>query len=245
MSKQNIYDNETFFNEYKHLRSLDSSANILIEKPALFSLVPDLNGKKILDLGCGYGENCKEFLKLGARKVVGVDISQKMLDIAEIENKEETISYINLSMEEIEQLNETFDVVTSSLAFHYIKEFDTLVKNIYNLLNPGGHLIFSQENPINTCFSSGSRWTKDEEGNVVCANLYQYSMDGKRLSKWFVDDVIKYHRTFSSIINSLVTVGFRIEKMLEPIPSEEVMNRYPAYKKDIHKPDFWLIKVCK
>ena len=72
---QNIYDNETFFEGCKKLRENPDSANNLEEKPALFSLAPDLTGKTVLDIGCGYGENCTEFLRLGAAKVVGVDIS--------------------------------------------------------------------------------------------------------------------------------------------------------------------------
>ena len=58
---QNIYDNQDFFDGYKKLRDDQYSANNLEEKPALFSLAPDLQGKAVLDLGCGYGENCAEF----------------------------------------------------------------------------------------------------------------------------------------------------------------------------------------
>ena len=77
MSKQNVYDNEVFFEGYKKIRENKVNANILFEKPALFSLLPDLKDLKILDLGCGYGENSKEFVKRGAAKVTGIDISKK------------------------------------------------------------------------------------------------------------------------------------------------------------------------
>ena len=90
MSDQNIFDNEIFFEEYRKLRNNPSAANDIVEKPALFSLCPELSGKAVLDLGCGYGENCREFSKLGASRVVGIDISEKMLDIAGKENKYKT-----------------------------------------------------------------------------------------------------------------------------------------------------------
>lgn len=77
---QNIYDNQDFFDGYKKLRDNPYSANNLEEKPALFYLAPDLQGKAVLDLGCGYGENCAEFKALGATIVLGVDISEKMLE---------------------------------------------------------------------------------------------------------------------------------------------------------------------
>ena len=54
MARQNIYDNETFFEGYKALRDKEINANNLFEMPALFTLLPDLTGKKVLDLGCGF-----------------------------------------------------------------------------------------------------------------------------------------------------------------------------------------------
>jgi len=68
----NIFDDSVFFDGYKKLRENPDNANILEEKPALFSLAPDLTGKNVLDLGCGYGENCMEFLRHGASKVACV-----------------------------------------------------------------------------------------------------------------------------------------------------------------------------
>ena len=85
---QNIYDNQDFFDGYKKLRDNQYSANNLEEKPALFSLAPDLQGKAVLDLGCGYGENCAEFKALGATTVLGVDISEKMLAVATAEHSD-------------------------------------------------------------------------------------------------------------------------------------------------------------
>jgi len=245
MSQQNIYDNEVFFEGYRNIRKNRGNANILIEKPALFSLLPDLRNKTILDLGCGYGENCGEFIALGAKKVTGIDISEKMLEVAQIENSDRKIEYRNISMENIHQLQDTFDVVISSLAIHYVRDFATLAKNAYNLLRNSGVFIFSQENPLNTCFTAGNRWTTNADGNAVYANISNYSVDGERKSKWYIDDVQKYHRTFSSIINALINAGFIIERLLEPVPTEEVMKSYPEYKKDIHKPDFLLVRAKK
>ena len=115
-------------------------------------------------------------------------------------------------MESLSQISEKFDLVVSSLAIHYVKDFEKLVGDVFKLLNENGLFVFSQEHPLNTCFSEGNRWTKDEMGNKLFANLSNYSTDGVRESVWFIDGVKKYHRTFSSIINTLVAAGFSIEK---------------------------------
>ena len=245
MEKQNIYDNEAFFEGYKQIREKENNANNLFEEPALFSLLPNLKDKTILDLGCGFGNHCMQFKQLGAKKVVGIDISEKMLAIARKENSHGDSTYLNITMENIGELNDSFDLVVSSLAFHYIEDFTTLIGNIYDLLSENGTFVFSQENPLNTCFCQGQRWTVDSNGQKLYANISNYGTDGERESVWFVDHVKKYHRTFSTIVNTLVDAGFIIEKMIEPVPTEEMVERYPKTKDLYHKPDFLVVKVRK
>lgn len=245
MAQQNIYDNNVFFEGYKRIRENPANANNLFEIPALFSMMPNLEGKRILDLGCGFGEHCRQFVQLGAEKVVGIDISKKMLEVARAENENPKITYLNMPMEEIGQLSDTFDVVVSSLAFHYVEDFGGVIKNVYELLVPGGIFLFSQENPLCTCHSGGDRWTRDENGNKLHLNLANYGVEGERESVWFVDNVKKYHRTFSTICNTLIETGFSIEKMIEPLPTKELLKQYPDYSDLLHKPDFLLVKVKK
>lgn len=245
MAKQNIYDNETFFEGYKKIRDNDINANNLFEIPALFSLLPELNGKRVLDLGCGFGEHCMSYIKMGAAKVTGIDISEKMLEVARKENCDTKITYMNMPIEDISQINETFDVVVSSLAFHYIEDFTGVVNSVYEMLDNSGTFVFSQEHPLCTCHSGGDRWTKDSEGNKLYLNLSNYGLEGERESVWFVNNVKKYHRTFSNIVNTLIEAGFSIEKMIEPLPAKELLTKYPMYKDLFHKPDFLLVKATK
>jgi SAM-dependent methyltransferase len=245
MAKQNIYDDKTFFDGYKKLRENEVNANNLFEIPALFSMMPDLKGKRILDLGCGFGEHCKMFVEQGAERVVGIDISRNMLEIAKKENGDEKIEYLLMPMEDIGNINETFDIVVSSLAFHYVEDFVGVVKSIYSLLDINGVFIFSQEHPLVTTHIRGHRWTKDENGVKIHMNLANYGIEGERDETWFVDNVKIYHRTFSTIINTLVETGFSIEKMIEPLPSPEILAKYPEYSDLFHKPDFLLLKAKK
>lgn len=245
MAKQNIYDNETFFDGYKKLRERKNNANILLEIPALFSLIPDLTGKSVLDLGCGFGEHCKRFVDKGATKVIGIDISEKMLEVAKTENSDPKITYLNIPIEDIAAIDEKFEMVISSLALHYVEDFSGVVKNVYNRLKDGGFFVFSQEHPLNTCHSGGDRWTRDKDGNKLYLNLKNYGIEGERESVWFVDNVKKYHRTFSTVINTLIKGGFSIEKLIEPLPTAELLKEHPDQEDLFHKPDFLLVKAKK
>ncbi|MEN6315326.1 MAG: class I SAM-dependent methyltransferase [Clostridiaceae bacterium] len=240
---QNIYDNQIFFDGYKKLRENPDSANILEEKPALFSLVPNLTGKTVLDLGCGYGENCAEFKRLGAVRVVGIDISEKMLEVAKRENT--GIEFIRADMSDLSYVDEHFDVVLSSLAVHYIKDINSFIAGVGRILADRGVFIFSQEHPLTTAPIAGASWTRDENMNVLHYNLTDYMRSGQRSTTWIVDNVIKYHRPFSEIVNALIANSFAIEKMIETVPTEETIKRLPYYAKDLDKPNFLLMKARK
>lgn len=246
MSRQNIFDNETFFSGYKALRDSDCNANDLIEQPAMRKLLPELNGKSVLDLGCGYGHNCIDFVNRGADKVIGIDISEKMLSVAKEESANAKIEYRNMSMTDISNLNEKFDFIYSSLAFHYVEDFDTFAKDMYSVLNAGGQLLFSQEHPIITSTVDGAgHFNKNETGEKVSYTFSNYNQPGERRIHWYVDGVVKYHRTFSNIINALAKAGFVIEEVSEPIPEEWVIKKVPAWIKEYIKPNFLIIKARK
>lgn len=245
---QNIYDNETFFEGYTELRKKPATANDTEEKPALFSLLPDLNGLTVLDLGCGFGENCEKFIELGAARVTGSDISEKMLAVAQRNHPSAT--YVRGDMSDLSYLSEqddlpkSYDLVVSSLALHYIEDLPKLARQVYSLLNDGGYFIFSQEHPLTTAPINGVSWEKNGE-IATCYRLSDYGRSGKRSVTWFVDGVIKYHRTFSDIFSALIDAGFTVKGVIEPFPNEEDIISTPKRANNLHKPNFLLIKAIK
>lgn len=240
---KNIYDNEMFFKEYSKIRENEYNYNNLIEKPAISKLLPNLDGKVVLDLGCGNGDNCIEFINRGAEKVIGVDISSNMLDIAINKNSHENIQYIKMDMEQICEINEKFDMVYSSLAIHYVKNYDLLISNIRKLLKTDGILLFSQEHPYTTAPKKGCAWTKDGSGNKLYAHLSDYMYSGKREVMWFQTKVEKYHRPMSEIINTLIREKFNLKEIIEPIPDEYALSKRNDMIDEFHRPTSIIIKA--
>lgn len=246
MSEQNIFDNQIFFDGYKALRDCELNANELIEQPAMRKLLPEIKNKSVLDLGCGYGHNCIDFINLGAKKVIGVDLSEKMLEVAKKESCSEGIEYINMNMKDIGSLNRKYDVIYSSLAFHYIKDFSAFAEELYSVLNIDGYLIFSQEHPIITATVDGKgHFNKDENGNRISYTFSDYNLTGERKVRWYIDGVIKYHRTFGDIINALSNAGFFIESVCEPTPEDWAVKKLPTMTKEYIKPNFLIVKAKK
>ncbi len=247
--KQNVYDNKTFSDAYDKMRKDDKgrNANDLVEIPNFRKLIPNVKEKKILDLGCGYGENDKYCRDLGAKEILGIDISEHMIKIAEKNNADENIKYKVMAMEDIGKIKEKFDIVISSLAFHYVKDYEKLIKDIYNLLNDDGILIFSIDHPLRIA-SKFEPWMKKnytEINGKWFLLVSDYNREGIREKEWNGVMVKKYHRNFSSLINGLVNSGFKIDKILEPIPDEESIKIIPKYINQYDRPYFLFIRAKK
>ena len=117
MSKQNIYDDEAFFESFRTSRSSPVNFNDCVETPILLAMLPDLRDKAILDIGCGMGQHARQYADMGAKSVLGIDISEKMLAYAQAHNGGENITYRRMAMEDLDAIDGRFDLVTSSLAF--------------------------------------------------------------------------------------------------------------------------------
>lgn len=244
--KQNIYDNEIFYKSYLELRTNSTGLNDVLEIPAFRTLLPeDLRHMQILDLGCGFGEACSWYASQGAAKVIGVDISDKMIFRAKQLYSQDNIKYLHLPIEDISFPKEQFDLVLSSLAFHYIADFKNLLERIYHCLKTDGFLIFSQEHPIAIAKKVPDGWVKNKNGEKLHWILDNYNEEGIRKHNWFIDDVIKYHRTISSVINTLIETGFKIVKVLEPVAIQEAETTNKDLKNERRRPPFLIIKAQK
>lgn len=146
--KQNKYDDKDFFESYEKMpRSIDG-LNSAGEWYILKKMSPDFQGKNVLDLGCGYGWHCIYAKKQRAENVIGIDLSQKIIKKAKEISKGLSIDYNQMAIEDIDFEPEEFDVVISSLAFHYLKDLKTVFGKINQILKKGGRFVFSMEHPV-------------------------------------------------------------------------------------------------
>ncbi|WP_257404360.1 class I SAM-dependent methyltransferase [Campylobacter lari] len=179
--------------------------------------LPSLKDKVILDLGCGYGWHSIYALENGVKKVFVIDLSLKMLDKAKIKTSKykNKISFYRGSCEEIDKItdlqNIKFDIVISSLVFHYIKDYEKLIFNISKLFNKNGSLVFSVEHPVFTANISQDFIYKNNEDTQYFP-VKNYFYENKNKYNFLGEDVVKYHRTLTSYISPLLQNNFKITK---------------------------------
>ena len=237
----NTYDDENFFCSYIELRS-GANYNDLLEIPAMLDLIGDVRGKNILDIGCGFGLTDEKLAGMGAAHILGIDISSRMIAKAMKKHKRENIEYRVMDADDISSIPSKFDLVISSLAFHYIKDLDKLLRDIRERLNEKGLLIFSSEHPLSTADYNGF-YSQDSDGAWNGYTFSSYGMEGKRDSEWFGAEVTTYHRMFSSIVNAISDSGFVLKRVAEPLPGEEEVKVIPRLLRERHKPSFIIFKA--
>jgi SAM-dependent methyltransferase len=217
MSRQNVYDNPEFFDGYQELRDEAAGLHERVLEPHLDELLPDLVGKRVIDVGCGDGWLCRIARERGAREVQGIDPSSRMLQRARELTSDPRVTYTRGFVEDVELTAGAADVVTSVLALHYVEEIAPVLARMASWLAPAGTLLAVIEHPIVT-----SQNPKVGLRTVDGASVWpidDYFAEGQRKERWIVDGVVKYHRRLDTILNAVISAGLVIERVDEPGPS--------------------------
>jgi SAM-dependent methyltransferase len=242
--KQNKYDESEFFAKYSQMPRSVGGLEAAGEWAVFRSLLPELSGKKVLDLGCGFGWHCRYARERHARSVIGIDLSENMLERARAMTDDAAIEYRRLAIEDIDFPAERFDVVISSLALHYVERFDAVCRQIHRCLVPGGAFVLSVEHPIFTALAAQD-WVYGPDGEKLHWPVDDYHREGPRLARFLDHDVVKYHRSVATYVNTLLASGFQLRELSELQPTEELLTTRPEWKDEARRPMFLLIAAVK
>jgi SAM-dependent methyltransferase len=240
---QNVYDDQAFFAGYSTLERFGAGWQRAMEHADLLALLPDVGGRHVLDLGCGAGQLARHLAERGAAEVVGVDISEQMLDVARREWAHPRVTYRHQAIERLALPPGRLDLVVSSLALHYVEDYAGLIRRVAGWLKPGGILVYSIEHPIFTARLPGDGWILDDAGRRTRWAIDRYAAEGAREETWFVSGVRKVHRTMATLLNGLVDAGLTVERVVEPLPSEAWLREHPLAADERRRPVFLLIRA--
>lgn len=235
---QNVYDDEGFFAAYGQLpRSVDG-LDAAPEWPALRAMLPPLTGTRVVDLGCGYGWFCRWAVDAGAASVLGVDVSERMLERAGADGIDPRITYRRADLDELELDADAFEFAYSSLTLHYLVDIDRFFGQVARALPPGGRFVFSCEHPILTA-PSIQAFVEGPNGRVWALDDYQ--MEGERVTNWLADGVIKQHRTITTYFSALRRAGFEVTDLVEWRPTDRELAEHPDWAAELDRPMFLLV----
>lgn len=238
--RENKYDEPEFFERYGQMPRSVGGLSAAGEWWAFRALFPDLRGKRVLDLGCGYGWHCRYAAERGAESVVGVDISERMLAEAEKRTDDRRIEYRLSAIEDIAFADDSFDAVISSLAFHYVASFAVVVDSVKGCLRRGGDFVFSVEHPVFTAYGTQD-WCHDAQGGRLHWPVDRYFLEGVRDVVFLGETVKKYHRTLTTYVGDLIAAGFEITGLVEPTPDPALLDSVPGMREELRRPMMLLL----
>lgn len=244
-------------NAERYATSLKEAANspyhAYYEKPAIYALLPDLQGKTVLSLGCGSGEDSGYLKKQGAARSVGMDISKGLIAIAKKDHPE--CEFVVGDMEQLPFSDGEFDLVYSSFALHYLSTYEKAFNEAHRVLKPGGILVFSAGHPISSAMETvvDNDDIRDKRlGLVKDKKTNTKKVYGDYLSRISVRthipdfDVTFWRQPLSDTISQLVEASFIIEKCVEPKPLPEFKKAAPAdYEVLMRIPDVVIFRARK
>ncbi|MBW3012639.1 class I SAM-dependent methyltransferase [Candidatus Woesearchaeota archaeon] len=227
-----------------------------VEIPNMIKFVGNIRNKKILDLGCGFGDHAKLYIKKGAKKVTGIDASKEMIKIAKERKIPNTEFFIGDLNKKLPFPKNSFDFATASLCIDYLRNLDRFLKEVYRILKPNGVFCFSTPNPViegalikaNTLGCKfvkliGMQRLKNEKIKIF-GNYFKERMRKRPLIPGVA--VTSAQRTYQTFIQSLLKNNFEIIDYIDckPAPSSKKIDP-EKYELCMRIPTFCMFKVKK
>lgn len=194
----------------------DGPFNGWLERPALRSLVPrPLAGKAVLEAACGSGAQCEWLAREGAT-VTAFDASHEMLRQATARCGDKATIFEADLHDDLDLLPASFDGITCSLALHYVRNWEVPLRSFARVLKPGGWAVISLDHPFGDPPSSRQHSYFDTELVVDT-----WDKDGVQVEQRF------WRRPLGAVVNAFSDAGFVVERIAEPTPSGEALERFP------------------
>jgi SAM-dependent methyltransferase len=208
--------------------------NALYERPAMLSLLPDVRDARILDAGCGSGWYAERLLSRGA-VVEAIDASPSMVEFARRRLSAShapgrlTIRVADLGSE-LPFGDWMFDGVLTPLVLHYMRDWRPALREFRRVLRPEGWLQLSTHHPAADAARLGTN---------------DYFATEHVIDHWgWVGQVEFFRRSLTEIFDSILESGFVIEKVVEPVPTEEFRLAKPdSYERLMNQPEFLIIRA--
>lgn len=238
-----IYDDNDFFIEYSKMARSQQGLAGAGEWRQLEPLFPELRGKAVLDLGCGYGWHCKYAADRGAEAVLGLDASRRMIAEAKARNAHPRVRYEVRTLDGYSYPGEAYDLVICNLVLHYLVDLEEAYRNVHRTLRPGGVFLFNIEHPV---FTAGvnEEWVVDKTGKPLYWPVDRYFFPGQRETVFLGQRVKKQHHTLTQILGGLLNAGFRLEAVEEAQPPADMLD-IPGMADELRRPMMLLVRAKK
>jgi SAM-dependent methyltransferase len=211
------YEDPELVERYRQHRAWSLSPNVTMEGPAVFEELGPVTSLRVLDLGCGAGEIGRDLLNAGAARYRGIDGSERMVQTAQGVLAGTTGEAVLGDIEDLAEPAESFDLVLSRMALHYVADLGRVLRACRECLAPGGRLVFTVAHPVITSHDARESSTERRQSWVVD----DYFATGPRDQQWLGSKTVWHHRTIEDYVLELRNAGFALVNLRECAPRRE------------------------
>lgn len=214
--KKDPFDDKEFIQRFEHRRSEHDSVNLSIDEPAILSRVDVLSPKKTLEVGCATGRLTIKLAPL-SETLIALDRSAVMIEKARLSLGG---TFVDLVCSDFLHYlpDQSFDLIVSAMTAHLVEDFDGFARKAYDLLEVGGHFMFTQRHPCRTANPDGC----EVHDGYPSWRVSDYFRDGIREYQWLGIDFSVYHRSIEKILAVLMNAGFSLVELSEPQPPPDM-----------------------
>ena len=209
--------------------------NAHYEWPAMISLMPDVHGLSALDAACGPGRYA-EWLADHEADVTAFDVSPRMLANA----RRRLGTRVRIEQADLNQpltflTDDAFDLIVCALALDYVRDWRAVLAEFHRVLRRPSALIFSMEHPLS-------------DFSLRVGEDYFQTEHVEYMFRGFGQPVVvpSFRRPLMEVFNSLSETGFRVDRVVEPLPTEEFKQQDPErYERLLLRPSFLCVRALK
>lgn len=221
---------DSFAGEYE-THAAGAPYNALYDRPATLDLIGDIDGKRVLDAGCGPGIYVAELIERGA-DVVGCDASAPMVELARANVGDQADIRVHSLEDPFEWVpDQSVDVVVSALVYHYVSDRAGFLAEVHRMLRPNGAFVVSTHHPAGDWHRLGGSYFAVETVTETWSK-------GWEITAW--------RMPLTQLTAEFAEAGWLIERLVEPAPQPEMAASHPeSFERLSTQPGFILFRLVK
>lgn len=211
----------------------------------MISLVGDVTGLAVIDLGCGEGRFCRILAARGA-DTLGIDLQPSFIAYATCKaGPRET--YRVADMQAIDEVaDDLFDLAVSYISLVDVPDQAAAIGEAFRVLAPGGRFLVCNLSPMATASIDPALWCRDDAGQKRHFVLDDYVSEGpRRIVFTSGSELTNFHRSLSTTVNDFLDAGFILTRIYEPVPTAEQLHRVPENEDMLRVPLFTIYDLSK